>query len=308
MKISRLFSILIYLLNRDLVSARELAERFEVSVRTIQRDIDALCAAGIPVLSAQGSHGGYGIVEEYKLDRQMIDTSDLFFILTALESIGTTYQNRQIADTLEKVKTFVHGCREEELESFRDKLFIDFSALSLGKESSALFCLLEQGIDDNRLVTFDYTSAKNETTRRIVEPMTIAFKWFSWYLFGYCRLRDDYRLFRLSRIRNLTVKDERFTRRERTLSDCSQNVWGMHFVEVILKFHPSMSTHVHDYFRHALVETEGDGSIIVTQRYPEDAGVIGMILSYGDKVEVLSPERLRKTILQQSSSIVKKYK
>lgn len=307
MKISRLFSILIYLLNRELVSASELAERFEVSVRTIQRDIDTLCYSGIPVLSVQGVRGGYGIVDNYKLDRQMIDTSDLFFILTALESMGTTYQNKKITSTLEKVKAFVQDCHQSELDAFKHKLDIDFSALSLGKKGSELFCILDQAIDDNHLVEFTYTNVKQETTHRKVEPMTIAFKWFSWYLFGYCHLRNDFRLFRLSRIQNIQMLKDRFERKEKQLSDCSSDVWGFSFVDLVLKFHPSMNVFVTDYFRNANLEIQDDGYIKVGLRYPDDVSMYGMILSYGDRVEVIEPENVRKSIGQMCTNMARKY-
>ena len=131
MKIDRLFSELVYLMNRDIVNAREMAEHFEVSVRTVQRDMDTLALAGIPILSLRGVQGGYGIMKEYKLDRQLVNSHDLFFILTSLESISTTLKNREMSTTLDKMKTLVRDYQHTEICSQKERLHIDFSAFSI---------------------------------------------------------------------------------------------------------------------------------------------------------------------------------
>ena len=310
MKIDRLLSVIMFLLNRDLVSARELAEHFEVSARTIQRDMDALCSAGIPIASVQGSHGGFGIIEGYKLDRQLINTNDLFFMLTSLESISTTLKNKQLTDTVEKIKALAGDFQIREIESQKDKLFIDFSSFSIGKHSGELFGLLEQAIDRNRLLIFNYTDSSFKVTEREIEPMTIVFKWFSWYLFGYCRLRDDYRLFRLSRMENIRMQDHGFERRDMTFQTyCEKHAAFSYqsFVNLTLKFHPSLKIQIEDYFRGSQLEQADDGSLIARIRMPEDDWILTMILGYGDKVEILEPARYRELIRKKCLEISKKY-
>jgi hypothetical protein len=130
MKIDHLLSIVMYLLNRELVNARELADHFEVSVRTIQRDMDTLTYAGFPVVSIQGPHGGFGIMKSYQLDRQLVDTDDLFFILTSLESVSSTLKSKNMSSTIEKMKTLVRDYQKKEIEKRKDLLYIDLSALT----------------------------------------------------------------------------------------------------------------------------------------------------------------------------------
>ncbi|MBN2090635.1 YafY family transcriptional regulator [candidate division KSB1 bacterium] len=307
MKIDRLLSIVMYLLNRDLVSARELAERFEVSVRTIQRDMDALCSSGIPITSIQGPAGGFGIIEGYKLDRQLVDTDDLFFILTALEGIGTTLQKKEIISTLEKVKTLVHDSQAKEIEQRKEKLLIDFSEISLAKNNCELFYLLEQAIENNNLVSFTYTGGNYKVTERTVEPMTVVFKWYSWYLFAFCRLKNDYRLFRLSRMRDVVLERENFDRRDKNFCDFSKEYYRISFIDLVLKFDSSLKVQVEDYFRTGKLEYDEHDNITVHIRFPEDEWLYGLILSYGDKVEVLQPAYMRDIILKRSQGIVKKY-
>ncbi len=311
MKIDRLLAIIMYLLNRDLVSARELAEHFEVSVRTIQRDMDTLCYAGIPVLSVQGARGGYGIVDAYKLDRQLVDTDDLFFILSSLESLGMAMKNRHLTGTVEKIRSLITTRQAEEIAQRREQLYIDFSALGIGPKRQDLFFLLENAIEKQRLVRLTYSNSRLQVATREVEPMTIVFKWFSWYLFGFCRMRDDYRLFRLSRMRDVRLLEQSFTRREGSFAEFSARAEDdarQHTAPVLLKFDASMRVMVEDAFARSVIEHEPDGSLLVRLNYPENEWLYGLILSYGDKVEVIEPAHLREIILQKSQKIAKKYR
>ncbi len=311
MKIDRLLAIIMYLLNRDLVSARELAEHFEVSVRTIQRDMDTLCYAGIPVLSVQGARGGYGIVDAYKLDRQLVDTDDLFFILSSLESLGMAMKNRHLTGTVEKIRSLITTRQAEEIAQRREQLYIDFSALGIGPKRQDLFFLLENAIEKQRLVRFTYSNSRLQVATREVEPMTIVFKWFSWYLFGFCRMRDDYRLFRLSRMRDVRLLEQSFARREGSFAEFSARAAEnarQRTVPVVLKFEASMRVMVEDAFARSVIEHEPDGSLLVQLNYPENEWLYGLILSYGDKVEVIEPGHLREIILQKSQKIAKKYR
>lgn len=310
MKIDRLLSILIYLLNRDLVSARELADHYEVSIRTIQRDMDALTFAGIPIHAVQGAQGGYGIMKSYKLDRQLVNTDDLFFILTALEGVSNTFQNPQMGETLEKIKSLVHDYQAKEIDRRKQELYIDMSAMGLKDGDLKKYQLLEKSISLTRTVSFDYHSTRLEQTKRQVEPMTLIFCWYSWYLFGYCLLRNDFRLFRISRIQNLEMDKKCFTRKQASFTQFVDQVYGSNKSEmqkITLKFAPSMGTLIKDYFRDAEITNDDKGFWIIKAQMPEDYWVCGMILSYGDQVEVLEPDSLKKQIVNISQSILNKY-
>ena len=307
MKIDRLLSIVMYLLNREVVSARELAEHYEVSVRTIQRDMDALTFAGIPIMSVKGPHGGFGIMKSYKLDRQLISTNDLYFMLTSLESISVAFRNKEITETLEKVQTLARDYQKKEIDSRKDKLYIDFSDISIGAHGQAVFQDLEMAIDEQRLIEFCYTDSNYKPSQRVLEPMTIAFKWFSWYLFGFCHKRQDYRLFRLSRIRSLTVLKKKFERRDLTFDAFLSRPGTMDLVNMKLKFDPSLRIQIEDYFRGCQIADLDDGFTVEIQA-PFSEGLFNMILGYGDKVEVLEPESMREALIERCGSISKIYR
>ena len=308
MKIDRLMALLIHLINREKATAPELAERFGVSVRTVQRDIDTLSAAGIPVVSMPGYGGGYGILKHYRLDRQLVNTDDLFFMLTSLENVAAALKNRQAEETLEKLRSLVRESQAQEIERRKENLHIDFSALKLGRVSDQYY-LLEEAIRRQRVICFDYTDGNANPTQRMVEPMTLVFQWTAWYLYGWCRLRSDYRLFRLSRMEAVEMQPESFTRRERRFEAFAfeESQPDASLPKVVMRFDPRMRVHVKDHFYGADMEEDAEGFLIVRVAFPENGWLYGMLLSYGEFVEVLEPPHLRAILRDCCEKIMKKY-
>jgi predicted DNA-binding transcriptional regulator YafY len=249
-------------------------------------------------------------MKEYKLDRQLMNNHDLFFILTSLESISSTLSNKEMQTTLEKMKSLVRDYQQREITSQKEKLHIDFSAFSIGKNSNNLFSILQKSIERSTLIEFGYTNNFFERSHRTVEPMTILFKWFSWYLFGFCRLKNDFRLFRLSRMEDVQLTDEYFERRNKRINQFIKELdekAGENELNITLKFYSSSKAFIEDYFRDCPKEMDPDGNIILHLNMPENEWLYGMILSYGDMVEVLGPPHLRRVILEKSLRISKKY-
>ncbi len=310
MKIDRLLSIIVYLLNRELVSARELAERFEVSVRTIQRDMETINMAGIPVIAVQGPSGGYGIMDTYKMDRQLVSLDDLFYIITSLSSIGCSLTNKKIQTTIEKMKSLLPGQEEIVFSKKHEKLHIDFSMLGSTPRHHKVFGTIEKAIEDEQLLQISYTNTKLESTDRILEPLTIVFKWRSWYLYAYCRLKEDFRLFRLSRIKKIQSIEEHFTRRDKPFDQFIQEAqvgkYGK-MVDLVLAFHPKIKPLVEEFYTIEETSIDQKGRLIVKTSMPEDGWVYGMILSYGSFVEVLSPDTIRTIVKDIAQNIFSTY-
>ncbi len=310
MKIDRLLSIIITLLNRERITARELAERYGVSIRTIQRDMDSLCAAGIPIRSEQGAQGGFGIIADYRFDRQLVDSDDLYYILTALEGISLASNNIQISNTLEKIKTLVRDVHIKEFEKKRERLYIDFSDLGGIKHNPAVFKLVQQCIDESRLIRCSYIDSAYRTSQRTLEPMTLVFKWYSWYVYGYCRMREDYRLFRISRMYEVNMLQERFHRREKAFHPPSEKELlqeDKHITNIKLAFDSEVRRVVKEYFQGHAMTVDGQGRLIVEVKLPANEWLYGLILSYGDKVQVLEPASLASLIAERARKIAEKY-
>ena len=210
MKMERLIGILSILLQRDKVTAPELAEQFEVSRRTIQRDIESLCQAGIPIATAQGTGGGISILEGYRVDRTVLTTPEMQAILAGLQSLDSVSGTRRYAQLMEKLSAGSTG---------RDShILIDLSSwykTSLSPKIEAIHSAIRQ----HQTIRFTYFSPK-ETAVRTIEPYDLVFQWSSWYVWGWCQTRQDFRLFKLNRMTDL-VPGEPFTPRPAPPPDLS---------------------------------------------------------------------------------------
>jgi len=298
MKIDRLLSIVMHLLSHDLVSASDLARRFSVTVRTIQRDVDAINAAGIPVTAIHGPNGGYKILDSFRLDRQFLSFDDLFFITTALQGIADSLESRTVEKTVDKIRCLAARHPPKELASRAERLYVDFRALGYSAHRRGHMALIQNALERNRCISFTYTNSRLEKSRRVVEPYTLAFKWYSWYLLAWCRARKDFRLFRLSRIRDPEIGHEVFRRRPLDVQEYLDGLMAKvpSGNPVVLRFKPELRVLVEDYFTFGEIAVGEDGQITVTVDFPEDNWLHGMILSYGDGVEVISPDALRRKI------------
>jgi predicted DNA-binding transcriptional regulator YafY len=188
MKLDRLLGILTVLLRNDRVTAPQLAARFEVNRRTIGRDIDALCMAGIPVVTHQGAGGGLSIAEGYKLDKSVLTTAELSGIISALKGLGSVTDRPNIERTLDKLRI-----NSDAMVSLREPIIIDLASHYKGQLTGKIE-LIKRAILESRLIEFDYYYEKGESHRR-VEPYFVIFQWSSWYLFGFCHERKDWCFF-----------------------------------------------------------------------------------------------------------------
>lgn len=209
MKTDRLYALTLYLLNHGRTSASELAEHFEVSVRTIQRDMDALSRAGIPVYALTGVNGGYEISDTFKMNNQLVSSDDFAWIATALKGLKTVADSSRADEIFEKIKA-VSGCGDT-------GMILDFSVLREGGEK--LLQLLQSAVLNRKKVQFSYTNNKGETRLHCVEPVAVMYRWYSWYMLAYHEATEDYRTYKLVRMENASVVDKGFTIDHRPAED-----------------------------------------------------------------------------------------
>ncbi len=309
MRIDRMLAIIVILLNKDRISASELADKFEVSVRTVYRDIEAINMAGIPVISYSGNNGGFGIMENYRIDRQLLTLNDMFMILSALKGVNTGVRDVKIETAIEKITNLVPIEKSDEMELHFKRLVIEMVPWGFSDRQKNTFKKIQSSIESDSLLKIGYSSAKGENLERIIEPMTLLLKGYTWYLFAYCRKRRDFRIFRLSRIRSLRILNQNFTRRDASYTDyIRQDDESPSMVHLILRFSPKIRARVIDYFEEEQIDTRPNGDMIVRVSYPEDEWVYTNILSYGENVEVLEPPHIRKIIREKAKKIYNRYK
>jgi predicted DNA-binding transcriptional regulator YafY len=295
-----------------MVQAKELADRFEVSIRTIYRDIDAINAAGIPIVTYQGINGGIGLSEGYRLDRNILTNDELAAIVTALRSISTSYDREQHQRLVEKIHSIILPSYEEEFQNKTNRVLIDYSPWDGIEHLRPKLKLLDEALDSCVLVNFTYSNAEGEVSKRIVEPHVLILKGREWYLQAYCIEKEAFRLFKLKRMKELVINREKtFIRRDATtqehLKSESQSK-PSNVPEVVLRFKDEARHLAEEWFGiEALLPVE-DGGWLIKKAYPENEWLYSFILSLGHHVEVLEPKHLRGIIANRVEKIAKIYR
>lgn len=298
MKENRYFQMIYLLLEKGSMSAPQLAEHFEVSVRTIYRDIDILSSAGIPIYATPGKGGGIRIQENFILNKSILSEQEQKQILMALQ--GNMLVDEDKTNTL--LTKLGSVFQKQNMQWFE----IDFSTWTKSNAKKEAFQLLQSAIFQRKRITFDYHNGNNETMKRTVEPLKLVFKSTDWYLYGFCLLRNDYRFFRLTRIRNLVMSNEEYTRTIPEQIFERSNNFEMRTIKVSLLFDKRISFHVYDKFDDEVIEKE-NGNLYVETIMPDNELLYEYILSCGDKVEVLAPQHIRKEVEQRIKRMLEIY-
>jgi len=300
MQIDRLFEIIYILLHKkNKVPARELAEQLGVSRRTICRDIDTLSLAGIPIYTEKGKSGGIGLLPDFVLNKSILseqEQSEILSALHGLSNIGTS----DTSQVLQKVSAIFNKTAVNWLE-------VDFSDWH---NEDDFWGDLKLAILDQYVVQFDYYNSYGDKTFRRIEPIQLWFKSKSWYLKGFCLIKQAERVYKLSRIKNLLVTNERFEQRDLVEIESESTIGATEVdEEITIKFSisPERAYRVYDDFSENEVEKQIDGSFIVTTAFPIGNWVYGFVLSYGKYIEVLEPECFREVIKEEAREILKKH-
>ena len=296
MRESRLFKIVYHLLDKGGATAPELAEKFEVSVRTIYMDIDALSGAGIPVYAEAGRNGGIYLMNDFVLDKAALSEEEKQEILTALQSISSM-NNIGSNQTLQKLSAIFHMSSENWLE-------VDFSRWGNHGTDHEKFELLKSAVIHQKCVKITYANSCGTMSERIVQPLKMAYKSMSWYLKAYCTKKQDYRIFKLTRMIDLEILTESFCKRSFPELDETP---GQAYNTIVLRFPKNMAYRVYDEFDKTWVSKNENGDFIVSVEMPEDEWLIGYLLSFGTQVDIIEPVYLRDIVAEQAKKIYEKY-
>lgn len=309
MKIDRLVSIIMLLLNQGRIGAGELAERFEVSPRTIYRDIDAINMAGIPVRSTTGGGGGFEIMPEYKLDKKVFSAADLSALLMGLSSLSNIVRGDELVHALAKIKSFIPADRAKDIELRADQIRIDLSPWMGSPVIPSCLETIQAALRENRLLTFDYIAHHGNKTARTVEPYQLVWKSSHWYFQGYCHQRNDYRLFRLSRISNLRLREETFAPRgyQKPILDFAET-WEAIQIKIKLRIHKSVMDRVLDYCAYENFSPDGDEHYIVSFPFLENDYYYDILMGFGPRCECLEPAPVRAEMRRRIHDMAARYK
>lgn len=300
--INRLLGMIYILMKQKTVTATELAERFEVSVRTIYRDLDTLSAAGIPVYAKRGKNGGICLTEQFVLDKMLITEGEQQEILSGLISLRETRAEGE-ENILQKLGEFF---KTDPV----DWLAIDLSDWSGSRKE--FYEDIKNAILARRLVRFDYYGKNGQMSQRTVEPVQLLFKEYTWYLKAYCRERNAWRIFKLFRMKRLDVLDEIFVPREDCVqgrrddpADQKQSVDP--FTRIDIWIDKKEAYRIYDRFEEDEIELLPDGNFMVHMHASVDDWVYGVILGFGPSAEVIAPDEIRQEVRKRIQKMAEKY-
>lgn len=304
MKTDRILGIIIYLTNHDNVSARCLAERFHVLVRTIQRDMISISAMGIPIYSENGKNSGYSILPTYKIKNSEIRCDEQQMIIKALESLATSYTNDTLKNLIEKYNTIVQN-------EGGQKVFWDFGVTKENSDVQSKNQLLENAIGLKKYVSFEYCNADGKKSSPEVEPLAIHYKWYAWYLFAYSDDRKQYRTYKIARIQNLKEMD-RVSGKDhgdvKTLMEVSEQDYYRTCVQIEVQFANEETALMEEYFPDCQIKqiSENTKSIFIDVPVKERLWK-ALLLSFGNKVKVIGPEEYKKELIRTAQNFLSNY-
>ena len=301
MKRDRLYGITLHLLNHGKTSAAYLAKKFEVSTRTIQRDMDALCRAGVPVAAETGAAGGYYLKENFRMDAQTATRSDYSHMLTALKGYSTALDNPETAELMEKLAALAHN--ED------SGIILDFSVLR--EVDNRLIQTLKTAISRKLALRLGYTNAENLSREHVVEPVALVYQWYAWYLLAYSREKLDYRLYKLARMAGAELTGQEFTRTHapaETILRENRRRAPRAVTEISVRCRPDARAKAIEYLNGTIVAEYPDGECDMTLRVIESEHLwLGTLLALGDGVKVMAPEHIRRRLIQAAGDILSMY-
>lgn len=298
MEQSRLFKIVYHLLEKGKSTAPELAEKFEVSIRTIYRDLDTISAAGIPIYATQGKGGGIFIMQDFVLNKSLLSEQEKEQILMALQGISATEHN-QTDELLMKLS----GLFQSKVTNWIE---VDFSEWYKNTPNYDIFNLIKNAIFNQYTITFSYFAREGNYSNRTVEPIKLIFKNKDWYLYGFCLLRNDFRFFKLTRIKDLEISSDTFIREVKSNHEIETVIKNKNSIHAKLKFSPKVAFRVYDEFTDN-VSKDNQGNLYVNIDLPDNDTLFSYILSFGDNVEILEPDYLQHSMKEKLALMLEKY-
>ncbi len=293
---SRLFKILYYLLDKGRATASELAEKFEVSQRTVYRDVEALSGAGIPVYAEPGRKGGICLLRGFTLDRAAFSREERQEVLAAVQGIAATgYSGKE---TLAKLSAVFQADMENWLE-------VDFSRWGNSGSDKEKFEGLKTAVIQHREMEIVYESSYGQRSRRTIQPLKLCYKDAAWYVKAFCLERQDFRIFKLNRIVSQKVTGRVFVPQPYPEPD---NASQPAYQRISLLFAKEAAYRVYDGFDETQMERRENGDILARAEMPVDAWLIGYLLSFGTLVEVVEPKYLKRILAGEAKKIYEKNK
>ena len=296
MQESRLFKIIYYLMENGKSTAPELAEKLEVSIRTIYRDIDIISSVGVPIYVTTGRNGGIQIDDSFVLDRLILSDKEKEDIITALKSVSIVDDRN--SDTLSKLSAIFNTKNEDWLE-------VDFSRWGNKAQDNTMFQKIKEAIISRKMLCIVYANTRGEVIERVICPLKMVYKAKNWYIKSFCMNKSDFRIFKLTRIIQARDMEKNFSPMEFPQEKKEMKV---NYENVILRFPQRMAYRIYDEFEVDEIHQDDNGDFIICAPMPIDEWLIGYLLSFGSKVCIIEPKYLKKIVYNEAKKICEQNK
>jgi predicted DNA-binding transcriptional regulator YafY len=309
MKMERLISIIMVLLDQKRITAKKLAEMYEVSLRTIYRDIDTINRTGIPIHAIPGVSGGFEIMPNYKIDRNVFSTEDLSTILMGLSSLPNMGQGNELVNVLTKIKSFIPMEKAADIEVKANQIYVDLNRWLSNGDIQTQLELIKFALEKRKLLTFEYADRYGNKTARIAEPYQLVLKHSHWYWQGYCLKRNDYRLFRLSRMKNIQIQKNTYVPRDFPKPQLNiDDSLSILQTKIKIRIHKSIMSRVLDYCGYENFSLDHDDDYyIVYFPFIENDYYYHILISFGAQCECLEPLHIREEIRRKIQNLAAIY-
>lgn len=302
MKCQTVVKILILLLGKRRYSAKEIADRFEISVRSVYRYVDELVLAGIPVDAARGKYGGIYVADTYKLPVGFFTKEEYAAAINALTAMSGQVSDENVLRALDKL--YAQQKYERQEMSISGNIIVDGGSWGGAKKFSGKMQICEQAVNEGRSLFIDYISRDGEHSKRVIDPYVLIFKQNIWYVYAFCHTKQSLRTFKIGRIKQASFTGGTFEKKQFTRDELPLNFsyTAEQLIEVELEISKDCLADAEEWLGIDSIEPRGK-AFIAQLSLPDDNGLVNKILSYGGGVKVLAPARLNERVKTAASKI-----
>ncbi len=303
MKYQIMIKILMLLLSRRKVCAREIAERYEISVRSVYRYIEELCVAGIPIDVARGRYGGLTIADTYRLPVGYFTKDEYTAAVNALTAMSSQVSDEAVLTALEKLQRQIKSERAD--TSVSGGIIVDGGTWGDTKKFSDKMAVCERAVNESLCLDIDYISRSGEHSRRIIDPHVLIFKQNVWYVYAFCHTKQSFRTFKIGRIKSARFTGKTFEKREISREEIPLNFGyrSEELIELVLEIDKEKLPDAEEWIGIDNIEPRGK-KFVAEVSVPDDDGLVSKILGFGGGVKVVSPAALREKVIAAAGNII----
>ncbi|MDE6952741.1 MAG: YafY family transcriptional regulator [Erysipelotrichales bacterium] len=293
----RLFEILYYLLEHKETTAQCLSEHFEVSIRTIYRDLDRLLMIGIPIHLKQGKQGGIFLDETFVLEQSLLSNQQKDNLLLALQMFSTL-EIQEFQSLYQQMQSFFQRDNVEWLD-------IDWTSWGSQKDMGDKFKIIQKAVIENNVIEFRYIDMKGKVSNKKIQPYQLVYKGYTWYLRGFDIYKEALRIYKLTRMSHICIHKDRFVKRKLDFSFCEYKESGEE-IEVVLWFENDLGHFVYDAFSYEDITSDEKGYIVHT-KVIKNKYLFSFLLSFGSGMKIIEPILFKEEFLNEVRKILENY-